>query len=145
MNDFISFDVLVVVSPGSETKSLSATNKSPDDLHLAATDVGMLLRQVSEKYDKELIEEFDHRLGDNIDYNTFRTLCSNVLRSTVDRVTSCGNQILLVFASYMRLSRVQNVHQEISGYVGQYFSDMGFQPWIQRQGGWVSCNIHNCV
>ena len=142
MNDFISFDVLVVVSPGSETKSLSAANKSPDDLHFAATDVGMLLRQVSEKYDKELIEQFDHRLGENIDYNTFRTLCSNVLRSTVDRVTSRGNQILLVFAGYFRLSRV---HQEISGYVGQYFSDMGFQPWIQHQGGWVSCNIHNCV
>ena len=136
MNDFISFDVLVVVSPGSETKGLSATNKSPDDLHFAATDVGMLLRQVSEKYDEDLSKEFD-RLGDNIDYNTFRTLCSNVLRSTVDRVTSRGNQILLVFAGYVRLSRV---HQGISGYVGQYFSDMGFQPWIQLQGGWVSCN-----
>ena len=144
MNDFISFDVLVVVSPGSETKSLSAANKSPDDLHLAATDVGMLLRQVSDKYDKELSDEFD-RLGDNIDYNTFRTLCSNVLHNTVDRVTSRGNQILLVIAGYFRLSRVQNVQQENSGYVGQYFSDMGFQPWIQLQGGWVSCNIHNCV
>ena len=126
---FIVFDVLiVVVSPGSET----------NDLRCAATNMGRFLRQVSETYDNELSKVDDS--GDN--YEKFKTACDNLLRSSVVKIT----QILLVFASYVRLSRVQNVGQETSEYVGQYFSDVGLQSWIQLQGGWVSCNnSHFCI
>ena len=126
---FIAFDVLiVVVSPGSET----------NDLRCAATSMGRFLRQVSETYDSEL-SRVDNS-GDN--YERFRTACDELLRSTVDQIT----QILLVFASYVRLSRAQNVGQETPEYVGQYFSDVGLQSWIQLQGGWVSCNnSHFCI
>ena len=100
--------------------------------------MGKFLRQASITYDKEL-SEVDNS---GHSYEGFRTTCDDLLRSTADRVT----QIILVFASYVRLRRAQNVDQETSEYVGRYFSDVGLRSSIQDRGGWVSCNSsHFCI
>ena len=134
-----------MIRPANETKQLSTSNGSLDDLNVAAKDVAASLCNIAGTYDRQLSNEFDNRTGEDIDYATFRTICSNVLSSTMDTIANRGNQILLVFASYFHLTRVHNTDLQTSRYVGQYLSDVGLQSWIQLHGGWVSSNISHFV
>ena len=135
-----------MIKAANERKQLSASNGSLDDLNFAATEVAASLCEIAQTYDRQISNEVDNRPGEDIDYSTFRTICSNVLSNTVDVIANQRDQILLVFASYFHLTRAQNTDLETSRYVGQYLSDVGLQSWIQLQGGWVSSNTsHFCV
>lgn len=127
-----------MIRPANETKQLSDPNATSDDLHLAVTEVAASLCEIAGTYERQLSDEFDNRLAENVDYNAFRTICSNLLSRTTGAIARRGDQVLLVFASYLHLNSVHNVGPETSRYVGQYLSDVGFQSWIQLQGGWVS-------
>lgn len=109
----------------------------------AATNLGKMLSDVSVKYDEVLRREFDKRIAPGINYETFSTICSNVLHSTFNSVVNRWDQAVLVFAGYMRVSDSLQGNDisrqnEISTYIGRYLSDMGLKSWIQLQGGWVS-------
>lgn len=113
-----------------------------------ARNLGFMLRDIAGRYEKQLSDEFDTSTSSpwDVNYSVFRTICSNVLRRTISSVTNRWDQTLLVFAGYMRLREALHDSErqnEISSYVGRYLSDMGFQSWIQLQGGWVSLYDHN--
>ena len=87
----------------------------------------------------------------NFSYHSFSIACSNLLRSTVNRVTNQWDQTLLVFANYMQLREAlrgnTSQQNEMALYIGRYFANMGFQSWIswiQRQDDWVSVSLLTC-
>ena len=113
----------------------------------------MNLYGISKKYQKELTEAFDERttrIGASlwdINYEAFSTICNTVLHRTITSVADRWDQSLLVFANYMQLREGlqgdTSRQNEIASYIGRYLTDMGFQTWIQLQGGWVSNQTHN--
>lgn len=135
---------------GTAESSLSQDNSASKELMAAATDVGELLRGISVKYNRQLTDEFDRHVSNagtslwDINYNAFSTICNNLLQNTLEVVGNRWNQTLLVFAGYMHLREAMrnDLHQhEISSYIGRYLSDMGFQSWIQLQGGWQHVGV----
>ena len=118
----------------------------------AARNLGMHLYGISKKYQKELSGVFDEKTTGigaslwDINYDAFSTMCSDVLHRTISNVANRWDQTLLVFANYMQLREAlqgsTSRQNEIGTYIGRYLSDMGFQAWIQLQGGWVSNHEH---
>ena len=138
----------VAKGPGSREYSASRQSLASKEELEAAGNLGMNLYGVSKKYQKELSEVFDKQTAGigaslwDINYDAFSTICSDVLRRTINNVANRWDQALLVFANYVQLKEGlkgdTSRQNEIASYIGRYLSDMGFQTWIQLQGGWVS-------
>ena len=138
---------LDVVGKGVGASSVPQESLASEEELKVATDLGMQLSNISVKYYKQLSTAFDERTSRigasfwDINYDAFSTICSNVLRRTIDSVSNRWDQTLLVFAGYARLREALQgdaIRQnEVASYIGRYLSDTGFQSWIQLQGGWV--------
>lgn len=144
---YIYLVLIDVLGEGTEQKDGSPTFKeclASEELDQAARDVGVQLRGIAERHQRELETTRIGGLLWNFSYRTFSTACSDLLRRTVNSVTNQWEQTLLVFANYMQWREALrgNILQqnEAALYIGQYLSDMGFQSYISwiRQDDWVS-------
>ena len=145
---------LDVTSKGVGASSVSQESLATEEELKVARDLGRQLSDASVKYYKELSSAFDEKTSQigasfwDINYDAFSVICSNVLRRTIDSVSNRWDQTLLVFAGYNQLREALHGDairlNEVSSYIGRYLSDMGFQSWIQLQGGWVSNVTHFC-
>lgn len=127
-----------------------------DESHLQAAELlGQKLVFTAERYRGVLEQEFDARVQRSIwdvTYGSFREACLGALRLTVNGVSNRWEQILLIYAGYLRIStELQQVggdvsrQNEFATYVARFLNDHDFGTWIQEQGGWVSLHITNCL
>ena len=120
-----------------------------DDSHLQAAELlGQKLRFTADRYRDVLEKEFNAQVQRSIwdvTYGSFRDACMGALHLTVNGVSDRWEQILLIYAGYLRIStELQHAggdvsrQNEFATYVARFLNDHDFGTWIQEQGGWVS-------
>jgi len=149
---------IYLVTPKGPSQSAVArvgADLEEDESHLQAAELlGQKLRFTAERYRGVLDQEFDSRVQRSVwdvTYGSFREACMAALRLTVSGVSNRWEQILLIYAGYLRIStELQQAGGDVSRqnefavYVARFLNDYDFGTWIQEQGGWVSWLMINC-
>lgn len=119
-----------------------------DDAHIqAATILGQKLQLTADRYRDVLNQQFDAQVQRSVwdvTYGSFRNACMGALQLTVNAVSNRWEQILLIYAGFLRINlELQHAggdvsrQNEFAGYVARFLDDHDFGTWVQEQGGWV--------